>query len=471
MNTTRDDSSSRHVTRFMLWSVIGLGILAIFALSPVRNPWGDMSLTIPTARSILFEQDLALNEFAESPLLNHYAAINLDGRVLNYFPWTPALFALPVVGINDVIAKLGSGDSSYLLVTWASVWDLERWTGSLVMALSAIVAAELIYTRSGQLSRKRRLIFALGGSLLFSLGTSAWSVASRSTWQHGPSILLGLLALLTASRLHDHGERCKGNAFWLGAIAAAAYTVRPTNALLLVVFAVWIVRLHRQLTIWYVLGSFVTLAGWITINLLSGHGAIPAYYVAGRLSFHGQFPEAVVANLVSTGRGLFVFSPFLIFAIRGALVSSRQGKGDPTEYASSAIVVGILAGSSLFPHWWAGHSFGPRFMAETLPYFLVLMIPGVLDLVENRSAESHRNPLLLKYKRISFALLSVLSIGIHAQGALLEEPACWNRAPTDVDIDPSRIWSLSDAQVTSGLRSLLGSTPRTIDDSECFAGW
>src|SRR4029079_13054135 len=70
------------------------------------------------------------------------------------------------------------------------------------------------------------------------LGTPAWSTASRSLWQHGPSMLLLALALLAQLR--------GGRLFWAGLLLAAAYVVRPTNAIPLATAAAWVIVSRRR---------------------------------------------------------------------------------------------------------------------------------------------------------------------------------------------------------------------------------
>ena len=61
-------------------------------------------------------------------------------------------------------------------------------------------------------------------------------------------------------------------------------------------------------------------------------------------------------------------------------------------------------------HWWAGHSYGPRFFADVLPYLMCFLIPVVGRMEAARGS-----------RRIALAVLlgatGLVSLAMHAQGA------------------------------------------------------
>ena len=451
--------------RIRYWFLQTAAITTIYLFSPVRNPYGDMALTIPTSRSILFYQNLDLNEYTGSPLLNHYGVLQEGTSLLNFFPWTPSLFALPTILINDLLSKVGVTTGSYRLIMWGNTWDLEAITASVLMGITSALIAELCWQRLRNTYPRRRIQISLAVGTVFGLGTSMWSIASRSIWQHGPSIFVVTLVLLILDKELNRSERQISSLASIGALVAFAYTIRPTNGILILVLSFYMLRFPRRLFGAYFAGLSSVMIGWTVINLLSGYGFLPLYNRSGRLEFHPDFFEAVTANLLSPSRGLLVFSPFLIFSILQFRVLRSPSRSDSLDVIAATMIILLLIGNSLFPHWWAGHSFGPRFMSETIPYFAILFIAGF----RAKNCEwSTKDSVFMRSRIGLIAALSVVSVAIHAQGALIEETACWNRLPVDVDKDPSRVWSLRDAQVTSGIRSLITSTPRTENPGECF---
>lgn len=458
--------------RLLLWAVLGLLLTIVFVLSPVRNAWGDTSLTIPTARSLLRTGDLSLSEFQGSPLLNHYGIQIVDGNPVNFFPWVVAFFAIPVVALNDLLHQVGFGNSSYQLIMNADTWDLENLSASLTVALAVVVAAELMYQRLSLTSASRRFGWSLLGAMTLAFGTSVWSVASRSLWQHGPALLLVMFALLVATHL---GRRIRADyrtlvlAALMGGILAVAYTTRPTNAVGLALFALWCLKRNWRILLSYVAGSSLVLTMWMTFNSINGLGPLPSYSNTSRLSLHPGFREALVANLISPARGLFIFSPILLLSFVGLCLVGRDTRRDHLEYFAFTAAVATWIGVSMFPHWWGGHSYGPRLMMDVLPYLFLASIPAIAVLDQRLQQRTSSN----RHVFTSPALLVILvlsgwSVLAHAQGALMGEPACWNRVPVDVDQQPDRVWSWSDAQVTSGLRSILVGTSRTQQRDRCM---
>lgn len=445
--------------RLTAWLLAGLVAGTVFIASPVTNDWGDSALTVPTALSLSRTASLSLSPHEGSPLLNHYAAWEFDGEIINAFPWTVAIFAVPVVIVNDTLAAAGISDSTASLVAAADTWDLEKLTAALVSAITAMLLAELVFQRLTGRAGRWRVGWGLAAAALFAFGTSAWSTASRSLWQHGPSILLITLALLLATLLAERvpnalrGRIAVVLAVALGVTTALSYTVRPTNAIIVALFSWWTWR-QRALGP-YVLAVASTGALWALYNLSQGIGAVPFYYQSNRIGLHAAFPEALAANLLSSGRGLLVFSPFVIIALLTILRRFDQRRGDGLELLCAVAAISMWIVVSLFPHWWAGHSYGPRFMADTIPFLMVLLVPVFAFITDGFAPDaprSHRNSARTLLGAV--VLLGAWSAVAHGQGAWSEAAHCWNRVPVDVDEAPERIWSMSDPQLTSGLRAL-----------------
>src|SRR5207245_8948117 len=119
-------------------------------------------------------------------------------------------------------------------------WWIQVFAMSVVVGLTAVVL-ETVVLQVMRRSRFRQRAWLAGlVALVFAFSTSAWSTASRSAWQHGPSMLcltVGLWALFRS-------ERRAGVAAVAGAGFAAAYCVRPTNIITLGLVGEW--RLVRR---------------------------------------------------------------------------------------------------------------------------------------------------------------------------------------------------------------------------------
>lgn len=118
---------------------------------------------------------------------------------------------------------------------------------------------------------------------------------------------------------------------------------------------------------------------------------------------------------------------------------------------AAAVVVYLLMNSAQNEGWWAGHTFGPRFMTDPVPLLVFLAIPAVAALW--RWVGAGRSSRLVQLGAAACGLALVWSVAVHAQGAYFRAVNYWNIEPTDVNHDPDRVWSLSDPQFVSGCRA------------------
>src|SRR5262249_54869234 len=148
--------------------------------------------------------------------------------------------------------------------------------------------------------------------LIFAFGTPAWSAASRALWQHAPSMLVLALAVVLQRRASH---------FWLlGALLGVSYVIRPTNALPIVLTAAWVLYGHRGKTIEFAAGLAAVLAAFVAANDQVYGAPLSPYYHPGHWGRSIFVTEALAGTLVSPGRGLFVYSPILLYCAAGVVL-------------------------------------------------------------------------------------------------------------------------------------------------------
>jgi hypothetical protein len=191
---------------------------------------------------------------------------------------------------------------------------------------------------------------------------------------------------------------------------------------------------------------------WIAVTYSTYGSLLQPYNSANRLSAHGAFGEALAANLVSPARGLLVFSPVCLLAVAGLVVAIRARAVGTLEALSAITIPLYWIAASAYWQWWAGHTYGARFMSETLPFFFVLALPFVDWLVH---AEESRVP-IARVALVATVVVCTWSLFVSAQGGLLRATDCWNAggSRTNVDADPARVWSWSDPQFVAGVRAV-----------------
>ena len=525
---TESDHPSRGLAVAGSWWLLTMVVLGVYLVSPVRDATdADPAFAPLSAHSLVHHGDLTLDRFGARRLIGHpvvvsdgsldagfvvsgvgstgweqlsAAVADPDVDVVDYFPWTGAVLAVPAVLVADGWAALtGTADSGELLAGGGFAW-LHAASASLVV-LGAVLAvrATAIAALTGPMGRRRVLSNAT--ALVVALGTSAYSTASRALWQHTPSLLLLTLALWCAVRIDRNVTgpgpvdptgsdpeptpeprdpvRLQGWTVGLAAASAAAAVARPTNLAFAVLIVAWVLyrNRHRPLATAAsaLLGGSAVVCAFVGLSLLLVGRVVPQYYSAGRLQLGGWFAEAVAANWVSPSRGLLWASPIVVMSVAGTVVALRAaGRGEPVVpgrglvVALWASVVAVTVSVSAFPQWWAGHAFGPRFMTEAVPALVVLALPAVDRLAGGAAADRDaRHPGRRTAALVAVCALALWSVAFHAVGSVAGASGCWNAYPIDVDSDPARVWSLPDAQVLEPVHRVLDPQRRAAQDAVC----
>ncbi len=443
-----------------------LAVLGLYLSAPnVTNT--DAYLAVPTAVSLVHSGNFDLDEFHSPLLRGHYGYVEIDGRHYDRYPWAPAMLAIPVVLVADVLAQVGIGREAASLVESNDMGPLQLVTASMVTALAALVVAVIAYERlRGSPTTRRRA--ALAVAAVFALGTSAWSTASRSLWQHGPSMLLLALAVLAAVRLED-GRRPRAMALVLGAAVAGAYAVRPTNAIAVAAFTLLVGLRHRRSALPYLAGLLGVLALFVAVNVAAYGEVLPHYFSARRISLHGDYLEALAANVVSPARGMLLFSPVVALSVAGVFIALRRRSAGPLHLvALGCVVAQLLVVSAQNEGWWAGHAYGPRFLSDVLPLLAYLSLPAVQALLDARPERAQRSG--ARVARVAVGVVVAVSIAINGEGAYLRASTCWNSVPVDVDVRPARVWDFGRPQLLAGFRSMVRDSPRTAMFGPCAEG-
>jgi hypothetical protein len=413
--------------------------LTTFLISRVHQ-LADSKYSMMVSQSLLDHGTFALNEYSLPQLErvdrgdyvlngNIYQLEWVGDRLYYYSPPGGLVLSVPYVALMNLFGVSAvNSDGTYNIEG-----DL-RIQVSLAALLMAALATIFYFTSRVLLPVGLSVIIALGGAW----GTQVWSTASRALWSDTWGIfLLGIVVwMLVAAETGKHHIR----PVLLATLLAWMYLVRPTYAIPVVAITVYIFLYHRRVAPWYVATGMVWLAGFVAYSWHNFGHLLPNYYLASRLTF-GHFWEALAGNLISPARGLLVYVPVLFF-VAYALVRYRKHVTQ-RRLAVMALFVIIVHWivTSGFPHWYGGHSYGPRLMTGIVPWLVLLGILGVQALLR-ASEERETEGLSAKWK-LQYAMggvLLLMSMTINALGATTHATALWNIRPVDIDQQPSRIW-------------------------------
>ena len=406
----------------------------------------DSIRQVSVAVGLVHFHTIGIDHLAAYQVNPHVAVTTVHGHMYPYFPWGGSLFAVPWVVGYDIFHKLGVGPGSIGLLRQGHDWPIQVLSMSAVVALCTVVIYRigLRILKIEPFARRRN--WALGIALVFAFCTPAWPIASRSLWEHGPSMLFLSLALLFAVRARDGLPGWTG----LGLSLGCSYAMRPTDAIPIVILGLWVLGWHRKRLLNVVVGAIPPLTILIIVDVVAYRQLLTPYYTQG--SQFGvsstTFGTALAGNLVSPGRGLFIYVPLVVLSGVGLWTLYKSGRIDPFWIAVASVPIVHWVLISAFKHWWGGDSYGNRFFTDMMPFFTILAMPALERLALRE----------FQWKRAaaSFVIVGVLwGVFVQGQGATFRSAWCWNSEPTSVDAHPSKVWSWSDPQFLRGIRTFI----------------
>lgn len=301
-----------------------------------------------------------------------------EGEYTNFFGAGAAISAMPFFAVAHLLrGDLGS-EPMFL-------WFLGKWVASGFVAGSAVL---LWLCCTHFVNRWQALLLAAA----YGLGTCVWSTSSQTLRQHGPNaffLALGTYALLRLDR---------GNRYAVLSALAYGWAVwcRPTSALVVVCVAFYILaRDRRSFMVFVLTGLPLAIALALYNQVLLGSPLLFGQTVGGEtiaLSKTGtaevwQTPllEGLAGLLASPSRGLFVYSPFFLFAVWG-VVRAWSSKEYAVLWPLSIAAFGILCIEAKHFDWWGGWSYGYRHIVDISLWLILLLIPVIGPILRHRVA-------------------------------------------------------------------------------------
>jgi len=414
------------------WLVAG-GLFVVFFAIYVTNfrvfSSGDAIPTRLLPISIVRDGNLDLDEFtwlSGGKKAPYYVRVR-QGHLYSASTIATALVVTPLyaipfrllgaenIALDDVRARL-------LIVV------MERISAALLTALSA-TALFLVLTR---LVTQR---WALVLTATYALGTSTWSISSQALWPHA---LSDLSVVAVSAVLLARAPSRMALAF-AGVMSALAVANRPQMigfALLALLF-VW--RHQRRDFLAFVsvplAGAALVLAYNLSFfgSLWGGYGKLKLDYFSSPLLI------GLAGLLASPSRGLFVYTPIMLFGFWGAVQVFRRDAPPWMRYLVVALAVHLVVHAK-FREWWGGYAFGPRYLADMLPVLILLLVYGLVPWCRTPAA------------RAIAAILILYGVIVQAIGVYCDDDG-WNRQPIALERQPQRLWDWSDPQLVRAARS------------------
>ena len=325
---------------------------------------GDSRATRFVPLALLRSGTFALDDFrlhVKGFFQNAYWAEEMDGHLVSMYPVVTPLLAAPLyIPAAIYLERRGWQDRPLAFAAALS----EKLAASVLAAASVGLLYLLLRRRA---PRGDALLLTLA----YAFGTNTWATSSQALWQHGASQLLLIAALLAAT-----GERTAGRFAVCGVCCGLLAANRPLDALLAGAVAAWLaleVPDKRRLAAFVLPAAAVGLA-FALYNVAVFGQPLGGYPLLIR---DGFFDHSVLSGLAglffSPGKGLFVFSPVLLFLFARPFVAGppEDRRLDLCLAAGSAALLFVLARAD----WRGGFCYGPRFLTDLLPVFFWLLVP------------------------------------------------------------------------------------------------
>lgn len=415
----------------------------IYILNGREISSGDPTPTLFTAINVVKQGTIFLDDlhdYISYHSLPYYVS-SQQGHIVSNYPVFPGIMAAPIFApfIWMGMIEKGGGDL---------VWNyLSKLSGAFYTSLSVLF---LYLTVKRLLDRESAFLAALS----YGLGTALWPIASQSLWQHGPSVFWWTVCFYALVRAEQSESRSGFRGFLLlaGAAAGAAVLCRTVNGVGMAVLCAAVAIRHRRDAVRFIIPALI-----LSLLIILYNVALFDSWKGGDKVLHSLHWEldrvrggswstplgvGLAGQLISPSRGIFIFSPFLLFSVVGACAIWRRSEpGWRTIAWTIPAPVIMLLLFSKYAVWWGGNShYGPRYQIETFP-FLMLYLAAFL-------------PIIRRYKFVFFVfgILLVYSIAVQWIGAFCY-PGGWEVYPTDLANDKSRFWNWSYNQIWTCAKS------------------
>lgn len=312
--------------------------------------------------AILTRRTILLDQFGPAPPGSHWFSHTPDGHLVSFYPVVLPVLITPLFVPAAIYATLASPDP-YRFEMMLEL--MEKAAASLVATLSVVV----IWLTLRRLTDER---VALLLTAAYAFGTQTWSTSSQALWQHG----LGQLLLAVSLYLLVRFGAASRPALLVGVLCGLMIFNRPPDVFFAAAIGAFYLVRSRRSWLPFALGAFLASLPFLVYNLKFFAKPLGGYQtLVGSGVFGHSIPEGVTAMLLSPGKGLFIFSPFLFFLVGGPMLRLGAAGRLPVlllwlAFAAQLILFGRM-------DWRAGACYGPRFQTDVLPFLVLCLVPAV----------------------------------------------------------------------------------------------
>jgi hypothetical protein len=198
-----------------------------------------------------------------------------------------------------------------------------------------------------------------------------------------------------------------------------------------------------------IFGAAIGLAPLLAYNDLAFGSPLEQGY--GIKTFGTPIQTGLYGLLFSPSRGLFVYTPYLVFALI-ALLRAWRWPGEVAGRFRGLFLVWLatLVLYATYSEWWGGRVFGSRFLDDLAPVLFAALGWGTsVGMLGSRFA------------RALFAIAAAWSFVLFQAAAFVYDKS-WDTFPVNVNDDPSKLFDWNDPQWLAVLRQVPLADERAI---------
>ena len=384
-------------------------LFVLYMLTIKTTPVSDSQSANWMPWLILRKHTLGFNTITAS--LKDYLYFPHNGTLFTTVPPGSSLLALPIYIIPSIFLSHPTDFAMQMM-------------GKISAAAMMAVAAAFIYLTARRLW-DRRTAWIL--TIVFGLATGVFSMASQQLINFTGS----LLCLTVGVYFLVRGNGKKRYLLIAGFAFAFAGLCQPFNLLILAVFGLYVLRRRFRDVYTYALGAlapvlFLLAYNWHAFGSPLKNGEpygfgfmLTGSWAAGMKVPYSRFIQTPIwkglpGQLISPSRGIFFFSPILLFAIYGIYLLWRKRTNGVIVYGLIACIPPLIV-SSIWTDWIGGNSFGYRITLSAIPFLVLAIGPTIREVWSSRSLKA------------IFIVLLAFSILVQGVGYISYDGGSWER--------------------------------------------
>lgn len=380
-----------------------------------------------------------------------------SGHLVSTYPIGTAIVSFPLYVCFALFLWVSHGFSA-IDITSVDFIAQRLFFEQLAAALMTSFSVVLFY----QLSRIRyERSIALITTFIYAFATNVWVNNSQALWQHSTAnlvLIAIMLCLFKADRAPAATSLLLLNA---GILAGFLMTIRLTNVIFVVAVVGYVLNVYRRRSILLFLGLSTGLIGigwnlYYFRNLTGGYGELDLFY---RFTLE-QFGTNFVGLLFSPSRGLLFCTPILLLSLPGLAQAWKRQQ----QHENKLLILLLFACLALFLQycffriWWAGTTYGARFLTDALPILCFAINGTVSNSLYRQVQQGWRSLSLWLTAGLLVFSVSVQVVGIFGANG-------WDGLPVPMAFDPyhkgtwsnvqNKFWQFRDSQIERSARTLM----------------